>query len=222
MKNRSKGKSGKLEQQFSSEAHKAAFSDYCHLIKEDTHIDSMLSKLNSKEVIKQEHLRSINQDAIKILLDVAYTLAKQGLAFRGHGDDKDGNFRQILELISRYNPVMKMWLWEAKFKPYRASYWSSKSQNDFFALLATDVRKSIVQEVNDAKMFAMMADTTPYVSHNDELSVIVRYLNETGHVREQFIDLNIVTDKKEAGVASTILQCLNKHEILTDNLIFQS
>lgn len=222
MKSCGKQKKGKLEQHFSSEAHKAALSDYCHFINEDAHIDSVLSKIDSKETIKREQLRNFNNDAIKIMLDVTRTLARQGLAFRGHDDDKNGNFRQILELISRHNPVMKTWLHEANFKPYRASYLSSKSQNEFIDLLAAEVRESIVQEVNDAKMFTVMADTTPDVSHDDQLSIVVRYVNDAGIVSERLLDIIVATDKTGAGLASTILNCLNGHQVSTNNLIFQS
>ena len=64
---------------------------------------------------KEDHL--VNEGAACILLDVARTLNRQGLAFRGsstheHGES-DGNFYQIVHLVSRHCPSLKKWLSEA-------------------------------------------------------------------------------------------------------------
>ena len=49
----------------------------------------------NKEIQEQEDLQN-NKDAVAILMDVSRTLARQGLAFRGHssgdGGEVDGNF----------------------------------------------------------------------------------------------------------------------------------
>ena len=112
---------------------------------------------------------------ISILLDVARTLARQSLAFRGDGDDTKGNFHQITRLVSRHNPSLKHWLESKDMKQFQTTYMSGKSQNEFTQLLADAVREDIVQEVSTAGMFGVMADTTPDVSNKDQLAVAVRY-----------------------------------------------
>jgi hypothetical protein len=41
-----------------------------------------------------------------MLFDIARTLARQGLAFRGVGNENGGNFMQLVKLLSRHNPLM--------------------------------------------------------------------------------------------------------------------
>ena len=126
---------------------------------------------------------------ITILLDVARTLARQEIAFRGDGDDKDGNFQQITRLvnISRHNPALKNWLESKDAKPFHTTYMSGKSQNEFIQLLADAVREDIATEVSHSEMFSVMADTTPDVSNKDQLAVAVRYLDADDKPTERLV-----------------------------------
>ena len=124
-----------------------------------------------------EKLRLQNTEVITILLDVARTLARQGLAFRGDGDDTEGNFHQITRLVSRHNPSLKHWLESKDMKQFQTTYMSGKSQNEFIQLLADSaVREDIVNEVSIAGMFGVMADTTPDVSNKDQLLLFVIWI----------------------------------------------
>jgi hypothetical protein len=137
-----------------------------------------------------EKLRLQNTEVITILLDVARTLARQGLAFRGDGNDTEGNFHQITRLVSRHNPSLKHWLESKDMKQFQTTYMSGKSQNEFIQLLADSaVREDIVNEVSIAGMFGVMADTTPDVSNKDQLAVAVRYLDTNGHPVERLVQL---------------------------------
>ncbi|CAB4042793.1 Hypothetical predicted protein [Paramuricea clavata] len=96
-------------------------------------------------IIALEKLRLQNTEVITILLGVARTLARQGLAFRGDGDDTEGNFHQITRLVSRHNPSLKHWLERKDMRQF---------QTEFIQLLADAVREDIVNEVSSiAGMF---------------------------------------------------------------------
>ena len=56
MKSRGAKKSGKLEQHFSSEAHKAAFRDFSHFICNSSHVDFMLSEETKLKAVSYTHL----------------------------------------------------------------------------------------------------------------------------------------------------------------------
>jgi len=68
----------------------------------NNHIDIMLDKNKRQTIIKEERDHAFHTEVICILLDVAKTLGRQNLAFRGHTNDKNGNFKQIIYLISRH------------------------------------------------------------------------------------------------------------------------
>ena len=59
------------------------------------HVDVMLNKQLRAAKIQEEENDLRNQEISKILLDVARTLGRQELPFRGAHDDENGNFVQI-------------------------------------------------------------------------------------------------------------------------------
>jgi len=93
-------------------------NDYSNFILHSNHIDGLLNKEHRKNVINFIQQKEFHKDVIKILFDVSRTLARQGLPFRGDGDEKNGNFNQIVLLLSGHYPVMKTWIEEVKFRPY--------------------------------------------------------------------------------------------------------
>ena len=159
---------------------------------------------------------------ISILLDVARTLARQSLAFRGDDDDTEGNFHQITRLVSRHNPSLKHWLESKDMKQFQTTYMSGKSQNEFIQLLADAVCEDKVQEVSAAGMFGVMADTTPDVSNKDKLAVAVRYLDTNDQPVERLIQVKEATDKTGEGMANEILSSLANCKIDNSMLRFQT
>jgi len=101
---------GKLEQHFTSLSHKASLSDYCSFMKNTNHIDVIMNRTKRNELITLEHEKEFNRQVIVILFDIVRTLSRQGLAFRGDGDESGSNFNQIVQLISRHNPLMNRWI----------------------------------------------------------------------------------------------------------------
>jgi hypothetical protein len=188
-------KEGKLLSHFTSESHKAALMDFLSFTKYNSHVDVQLSKEMRACLLAEEKLRLQNTEVVTILLDVARTLARQGLAFRGDGNDTEGNFNQITRLLSRHNPSLNHWLESKDMKQFQTTYMSGKSQNEFIHLLADAVRENIVNEVSVAGMFGVMADTTPDVSNKDQLAVAVRYLDTDDHPVERLVQVKEATDK---------------------------
>jgi hypothetical protein len=184
-------KPGKLEQHFTSNAHKAALSDYSNFVLHSNHIDNSLNKKHRENAI---HF-SKQKEYHKNFFDVSRTLARQKLAFRGDGDEKNGNFYQIVLLISRHNSTMKTWLNDSSFRRYHSTYLSHDSQNEFIHLLAKETKNNIIEEVKEAGMYSIMADTTPDLSHKDQLSVCLRYVNSKAEVCERLNGIDEIVDK---------------------------
>ena len=67
------------------------------------HIDELMSDAVAAE--KKENTRC----SMKILQNVVF-LGKQGLALRGDGDDKSGNFYQLVLLRALDDPSLLRWL----------------------------------------------------------------------------------------------------------------
>ena len=222
MKSRGRQKEGKLTLHFSSYSHKAALQDYVIFSNPTGHIDIMLSREKRMASLDAEITRIKNSEAIEILLDVARTLSRQGLAFRGADNDSDGNFVQIVKLLGRHSKVMKWWLNTSVLRPYHVMYLSPSSQNEFIDLLAKEVQNQIIEGVNNSGMYSISADTTPDTSHKDRLAVVVRHVNENGHPVERLLDIKEAKDKTGLGIATSIIDSLNISGINTNELCFQS
>jgi hypothetical protein len=155
---------------------------------------------------------------------VTRTLARQAISFRGSSSEKEGNgnFRQVVALVARHSPALQRWLDDAPTRPHRVDYLSSRSQNEFLTLLAEEVSNRVIAQIHHAKMFSVIADTTPDVSHVDQLSVVARYVDKDGNPQERLIDIKEIHDKTGEGHAQGILSSLNEKSIDTDNTVFQS
>jgi len=222
MKSRGIKKLGKLQQHFSSLSHKAALHDYCHFMSKSNHIDFIINKYARVEAIKLNQEKEFNKQVITILIDVTRTLSRQGLPFRGDGNEENGNFNQFVKLISRYNPVLNRWLSEKSMRPYHVTYLGPRSQNEFIDILAGETRKCIVQEVQKANIFSVMADTTPDISNQDRLAICVRYVNNNGEATERLLEISEGIDKTGLGTAKQIVHILDKNGLSTDSIAFQS
>ncbi|CAB3983432.1 zinc finger MYM-type 1-like [Paramuricea clavata] len=209
------------------------FNTYPHLeysIKKDAafcfsnHVDVMLDKDCRKALIEEEAETQRNCEAIKTLLDVARTLARQGISFHGSSNEKDGNgnFQQIVGLVARQSPSFKRWLDDAATRPHRVNYLSSRSQNEFLTLLAGNVLDRVVAQINEATMFSVIADTMPDVSHVDQLSVVARYVDKDGIPQERLVDIRELHDKTGEGHAQEIIFSLNAKSVDTNGIVFQS
>ncbi len=78
-----KKKPGRLTQHFTSKAHQAAMCDFINFVDERGQLDFLLDKSQREKLIEEERLLNKNKDVIMMLFDVARTLARQGIAFRG-------------------------------------------------------------------------------------------------------------------------------------------
>ena len=226
MRSRGTAKRGKLEEHFSCKSHKAALGDFLHFKQQAAHLDIIMDReRRNKEIQEQDDLQN-NKDAVAILMDVSRTLARQGLAFRGHssgdGGEVDGNFYQIVQLVGRHSPIMRRWLGERRLRPYQVTYMSPRSQNEFISLLASDVRTKIRDSVNEAGIYSVMADTTPDVSTTDRLAVAVRFVDETGTAKERLVEIRNTEDKTGDGQATDIIETLIDYDLDPKQLAFQS
>ena len=85
------------------------------------------------------------------------------------------------------NPFLAMHL-EKKGNAGRGnvSYLPSTISEELIALMGQTVLTSIVNEMKKEKYYSALIDSTPDISHVDQLSVIVRYVNKSGPI-EKFL-----------------------------------
>lgn len=81
---------------------------------------------------------------------------------------------------------------------------SSDIQNDLINCIASVIRDKIKSQINKSHFVSAMIDETPDVSHREQMTVILRYLADSG-VEERFLGFFDVSGGRSADVLSTML-----------------
>ncbi|KAF3833167.1 hypothetical protein F7725_026832 [Dissostichus mawsoni] len=129
------------------------------------------------------------RQVVERIVNVTLTLASSNLAFRGHrevlGEGKAGNFLSIIELLARYDPVLK----ELINRPEGSvKYLSHQIKDEIIYILSQRVKADIIDEINEAPFYSVIMDTTQDVSKIDQLSQVYRYITVVKN------DMDIATD----------------------------
>ena len=111
---------------------------------------------------------------------VVCTLAERGLPFRGDNEQfwspNNGNYCNLLELVAKFDPfLLAQSLW--KFRSGNSSYLSKTICEEMIQLTAKKVKESIVADEKKAGYFSFSVNSTPDVSHTDQLTLIIRYVS---------------------------------------------
>uniref|UniRef100_A0A8C6WJK3 Zinc finger MYM-type protein 1 n=1 Tax=Neogobius melanostomus TaxID=47308 RepID=A0A8C6WJK3_9GOBI len=141
-------------------------------------------------------------------------ISERGLAFRGDterfGSPSNGNYLGCLELISEFDPFLKEHI--ARFGNAGSgnpSYLSSKTCDEFVQLMGEQVLSEIINRIKIAKYFSISVDSTPDLSHTDQLTFIMRYVSPTGSIEERFVTFLPLTSHTGESIANSILLVLS-------------
>lgn len=102
------------------------------------------------------------------------------------------------------------------------TYLGSRSQNEFIELLFSETRNRIIEEVENAKMYSILADMTPGITYQGKLAICERYISNNEKVKERLLKINECTNKTGLGTAKNIYDTLIKNKLNPDFIAFQS
>lgn len=145
-------------------------------------------KKNIFEELDSARVKEMEDNKIKIkpIIETIIFCGRQGLALRGHRDSgplqfdtepkqNDGNFRALLRFkVNSGDEVLRNHLEKSSLK---AKYTSPLIQNEIIKIIGSLITKQLVEEVNAACGFSVLADETTDVSHKEQMTLCIRYCN---------------------------------------------
>ncbi|PWA78480.1 zinc finger MYM-type protein 1 [Artemisia annua] len=176
------------------------FSDWKHLgtrLKEHElgleHVTNMAKWFEMRERVKknetidkvaQEQFEKERDHWINVILriiSVVKFLSKHNLAFRGTNEKlykkSNGNFLGLIEMLQEFDPVIKEHVRRITRDDMHVHYLGHTIQNELILLLAHEIKSEIIKKVKQAKYFSVILDCTPDTSHQEQMSLILRYVN---------------------------------------------
>ncbi|XP_008185846.1 zinc finger MYM-type protein 1-like [Acyrthosiphon pisum] len=190
----------------------------CAVEKFNKHQNSVAVQLDTKFKLEIEENRLFIQPIIETILVCG---RQQGLALRGHKDygpiqfetpfptENDGNFRALLRY--RVNGGDQIFRQRLQNCPRNATYTSSGIQNQIIDIIGSIIIKKLVNKINQAKCFTVLADETCDISGIEQFSLCVRYYESdtgTNKMREDFLKFVPVIDVTGNGLAEVLIDSL--------------
>jgi hypothetical protein len=208
--------SHRLTENESSREHVANMSswyDFRLRLEKNQTIDNVAQRELEKE---REHWRKV---LLRILLIVKF-LAEHNIAFRGSNSklyqDNNGNFLGLVQMLAEFDPVTKEHVDRITAEKIRDHYLGPSIQNELINLLASAIRSAIVGKVKEAKYFSVILDCTPDASHQEQMSLIIWYVDtysDSVCIKESFLGFLAVNDTTGQGLFDVILEELKSLDL---------
>ncbi|XP_076039330.1 zinc finger MYM-type protein 1-like [Oratosquilla oratoria] len=171
------------------------------------------------------------QKFLERLIALSRVLAVQNLAFRGTNESlyspNNGNFLKLVEFLALFDPVMNEHLRRIKNKETMVHYLGKRIQNELIQLLASAIKEKILAEVKLAKYFSIILDCTPDISHIEQLTMILRYVDikkepevsqHQVSIKEFFLGFVPLKETTGAFMTETLVDELQNVGLQIDNL----
>ena len=129
-----------------------------------------------------ETQRENRTSLLKIISWLRY-LDCQGLPFRGRGDDKDANFKQLIRFHAEDDPAFPKWL-----KEKNLSYTSTEIQNEILKDMSLSFLPDVVNYIKKSDFFSIAVDESSDISNQEQIVFCFRWVDEDLHSHEVFID----------------------------------
>lgn len=183
----------------------------------------MENRMNLNLTIDKEAHRLMNAErmhwrgVLERLLAIIHFLAKNNLAFRGTDEHlncpNNGNFLGLVELLAKFDPVLHEHLRRINNSEIHDHYLGKNMQDEFLLLISQRVLKEIVASIVKSKYYSVMLDCTPDISHQEQMTLIIRYVevkDQSVNIVERFVGFIPAEESTGIGLVNAFLQKLDE------------
>ncbi|KAL4084918.1 hypothetical protein QTP88_027785 [Uroleucon formosanum] len=165
----------------------------------------------------------------KLCVEESDCFLKQEIALRGSNDFgnlmnintfNDGNFRALLRFrVDSGDTILEEHL---KNGPKNSLYTSPGIQNEIISICGDIIKSKIIQRVNAAECFSVLADETTDIGRIEQMFVCLRYYDQGDKkIREDFLEFTPAVDLTGKGLATLIMSSLQNNGINCQFLVGQ-
>ena len=202
-----------------------------HSSKSLTHKDSVLmmegfkrrmenSGENEVHVLADSALKKrieYNRSILASVIDCIVFCGQQCFGLRAHRDDakyleipghNPGNFQALLNFRIRSGDKVL----EEHFKncPKNATYRSKGIQNELISCIDAYILGQLILEIKAAKFFSILADEVSDVGGQEQMPLVLRFVDASGQIREVFLKFVFLTNTTGKAIADNIKKEINK------------
>ncbi|XP_067166444.1 52 kDa repressor of the inhibitor of the protein kinase isoform X1 [Apteryx mantelli] len=133
-----------------------------------------------------------NKDYLKSLFEILILMGKQNIPLDGHNVDElpegiftSDNFQALLEYrINAGDEVLRK---RFEMTAVNLEYCSKTQQKQMLEICESCVREETLREVRDSHFFSIVTDEVVDIAGEEHLPVLVRFVDESHNLREEFI-----------------------------------
>ncbi|KAG6934082.1 zinc finger MYM-type containing 1 [Chelydra serpentina] len=150
---------------------------------------------------------------LRCVVAIVKLLSSLGLPLRGHDEsllsNQKDNFLTCFENLNGFDNILNEDLKNYQYcGSEKTNFLTHQTYNEFITIMAEQLRNQFTDEVKDAKYYSIVVDSTPDVSHVDQLTLMLRYVTGNGEVVEQFLCFVLLKSHASECLETTVLEII--------------
>ncbi|XP_034203535.1 zinc finger MYM-type protein 1-like [Prunus dulcis] len=178
--------------------HNKAREAATNLMNQNTHIETAVSK-------HSEQARMAYRRCLIASIKCTKFLLRQGLSFRRNDESatssNKGNYLELLQFLADNDEKVKEVVLENA--PGNLKLVAPKIQKDIVNACAGETLDVIMSGLKD-RFFSILVDEARDISVKEQMAMVLRYVDDKGHVIERFVGVQHVTDTTSSSLKDAI------------------